>query len=148
MVGVVISVFNFNAARRKDAEARLAEAEARQIEAAKLFLELRQRLYLDTVQVVGILSNPSDHTEEELIKARKRFRELYVAELSMVEAPEVMHQMVALAREIDPELPNFTDAQRAAYRLSHALRDTFIASWRIEPELSSPVVASSNTEHG
>lgn len=122
VVGVVISIRSFNYTRQK-------EADARRIEAAKPFLELRQRVYLEAVKVAGILANPDNHSEEEITTAKKRFRELYVTELSMVEAPEVMHEMVELARQIDPELPNFTPAQRAAYRLSHALRDSFVASW-------------------
>ena len=63
--------------------------------------------------------------------AKKRFRELYVAELSMVEAPEVEAKMVALANEIDPEVTNFTVAQAAAYQLAHALRDSFVVDWKI-----------------
>jgi hypothetical protein len=125
VVGVVISVLSFNAAKNK-------EAVARQIEASRPFLQLRQSLYTEAIKAAAILANPDTHTEVELVAAKKRFRELYVAELSMVEASEVEGKMVALAAQIDPELTKFTPAQRATYELAHALRDTFVASWGVE----------------
>ena len=124
VAGVVISVLSFNAAREK-------EAEARELEAAKPFYTLRQNLYAEAVKAAGVLSNPEVHTEEEIAKSRSRFRELYVAELSMVEAPEVEEKMKALARQIDPALLTMTEAQKAAYHLAHALRDTFAHSWKV-----------------
>jgi hypothetical protein len=125
VVGVVISVLSFNDTRSK-------EALARTIEAQKPFLELRQKLYLEALKQAAILATPNDHSAAELKAARSRFRELYVAELSMVEAPEVEGKMKALAGTIDPELTNFTDAQTAAYHLSHALRDSFVEDWNIK----------------
>jgi hypothetical protein len=125
VVGVVISVMSFNAARAK-------EAEARRLEAAKPFLTLRQNLYADAVKQAAILANPEIHTQEELTAARKRFRDLYVAELSMVESATVETKMKELASVIDPPLATFTPAQDAAYNLSHALRDTFVASWGLD----------------
>jgi hypothetical protein len=125
VVGVVITVLSFNATRQK-------EVEARQLEAAKPFLQLRQNLYTEAVKAAAILANPDTHTQEELMVAKKRFGELYVSELSMVEAREVEQKMIALAGQIYPELTKFTPAQDAAYNLAHALRDTFVASWRID----------------
>jgi hypothetical protein len=125
VVGVVITVLSFNATRKK-------EAEARQLETAKPFLQLQQRLYTEAVKMAAILANPDTHTQEELSVAKKRFGELYVSELSMVEPPKVEKKMKALAAQIYPELTNFTPAQTAAYDLAHALRDTFMISWRIK----------------
>jgi hypothetical protein len=88
VTGVVISVLSFNWTRLKEAQ--------------KPFLELRQKLYMEAVQQAGILANPSDHTADEMKAARRRFRELYVAELSMVESPWVETKMVELAKQIDP----------------------------------------------
>jgi hypothetical protein len=127
VTGVVISVWSFNATRKK-------EAEARKLEAAKPFYTLRQSLYGDAVKAAGVLSNPEVHTKEEIAKARTRFRELYVAELSMVEAPEVESQMKAFAGKIDPGLLEFTAPQDAAYDLAHALRDTFANSWKLDQD--------------
>ena len=124
MAGVVISVLSFNTARK-------SEAEARRLEAAKPFLQLRQGLYTEAVKAAGILASPDTHSPEELAAAKKRFRELYVSELSMVEAPEVEKKMVALADQIDKDLTSFSAAQSAAYDLAHALRDTFVSSWGI-----------------
>jgi hypothetical protein len=122
VAGVVISILAFNSTRLK-------EAEAQKLAAAKPFLELRQKLYLEAVRAAGVLSNPEIHTEEEKQIAKKRFRELYVAELSMVEVREVEAQMVKLAAVIDPELEPLKPQQEAAYDLAHALRDSFTESW-------------------
>lgn len=124
VAGVVISILSFNVTRVK-------EAEARRLEAAKPFLELRQNLYTEAVKAAGVLANPAVHTAAEMTAARKRFRELYVAELSMVEAHGVEETMVALAGVVDSELTRFTPAQNAAYALSHALRNSFVADWQL-----------------
>ncbi len=120
--GVVMSIRSFNYTRQK-------EADARRLEAQKPFLELRQRLYTEAVELVGILANPGTHTQEELEKAKKRFGELYVAVLSMVEATDVEEMMVPLAKLIAPELAILTPEQQAAYELSHALRNSFAADY-------------------
>ena len=125
VVGVVISVVSFNTARD-------SEAEARRLEAAKPFLTLRQNTYTEVVKLAAVLSNPDIYSPEELTTAKKRFRALYVAELSMVESKEVEQQMMALAVIIDPTLVTFTPAQSAAYDLSHALRDTYITTWGLD----------------
>ena len=124
VVGVVISALSFN-------QTRLKEAAAREIEAARPFYTLRQKLYTEAIEAAGVLANPQVHTEEEIAKSRKRFRQLYIGELSMVEAPEVESQMIALAQEIDPELLVMNEAQKATYNLAHALRSTFTSSWKI-----------------
>ena len=124
VVAVAISVLSFNASRDK-------EAEARKLEAAKPFLVLRQNLYTEAVKAAAVLANPEVHNEKELAAAKRRFRELYVAELSMVESSEVEDKMKALAEALDPALTKLTEAQRAAYNLAHALRDTFVESWGI-----------------
>ena len=125
VVGVVISVLSFN-------QTRLKEAAAREIEAAKPFFTLRQGLYAEAIKAAAVLSNPEVHTEDEIAKSRKRFRELYIGELSMVEERGVEAQMVALARVIDPALLNMNEAQKATFNLAHAFRDTFTFSWKIK----------------
>jgi hypothetical protein len=122
VVGVVISVLSFNATRDK-------EAEARRIEASKPFLELRQKLYLDAVKSAAILANREGYSEAELAAAKRRFRDLYIAELSMVESREVEARMRNLAAAVDPSLTRFSPAQEAAYNLAHTLRDSFAESW-------------------
>ncbi len=125
VIGVVISVLSFN-------QTRLKEAAAREIEAARPFYTLRQSLYTEAIQAAGVMASPEVHTEDEIAQSRKRFRELYIGELSMVEAREVESQMVALAKAIDPDLLQMNDAQRATYNLAHALRDSFTYSWKVE----------------
>src|SRR5262245_56043771 len=97
VVGVVISVLSFNAERTH-------EAEARQIEASKPLIELHQRLYGEAMKAAAILANGDGYNAEERSAAKRRFRELYVAELSMVESREVVAKMVALAGSVDPSL--------------------------------------------
>ena len=130
VVGVVISALSFN-------RAQLKEAAARQIDAAKPFYTLRQNLYTEAIKLAGVLADPQVHTEEEIATARKRFRELYIGELTMVEAKEVEQQMVALAQEIDPELLKMNDAQIATVDLAHALRDSFANSWKVSDNKAS-----------
>ena len=127
-VGVVISVLSFTNAQLKDAKVRRAEA-------AKPFLDLRQRLYLEAVQTAAVLSNPEDHTPNEITTARKRFRQLYVAELSLVEAQDVEDSMEELAKIIDPELEPFNPERKAAYDLAHALRNSLIKSWNLDESI-------------
>lgn len=127
VVGVVISVLSFNATREK-------EAEARRIEASKPFLEIRQKLYMEALKAAAVLANRDDYSKREIASAKRRFRELYVVELSMVESPEVEARMVDLASKTDPSLNKLNSAQRAAYDLSHALRDSFVASWGVNPK--------------
>ena len=118
VVGVVISVFSFNSTRQK-------EAEARTIEVAKPLYKLRRAIYIETVKTAAIIATPDDHTPEEMSKAKRRFRELYIAELSMVEEPGVEGRMVDFATIVDPALLDLTPAQAAALNLSHALRDSY-----------------------
>ncbi|VVN80666.1 hypothetical protein [Pseudomonas fluorescens] len=120
VAGVVISVLSFNSTRQKEAEARI-------VEATKPLYELRRAIYIETVKTAAIIANPDDRTPREVARAKRRFRELYVAELSMVEAPGVEQKMVAFAQQVDPSLVQLTPAQSAALNLSHALRDSYIS---------------------
>jgi len=135
VAGVVISVLSFNQARKQEAIAQQAEAGKQQLEAAKPFLELRQRVYLDAVKQAAILANPEVHSKDEIEAARKRFRELYVAELSMVEGANVEAEMVQVARAVDPDLLKLSPAQKAAYDLAHALRNSLVTSWNVDEKI-------------
>ena len=124
VVGVVISVLSFNSTRQK-------EAEARKLEAEKPFQELRRTVYLETVKNAAIIANPENRKPDEIAKAKRRFRELYVAELSMVETDDVAKQMVNLAEAVDPQLrQDMTAQQVAALALAHALRDSYTTAGR------------------
>jgi hypothetical protein len=126
VTGVVVSVLSFNAARDKEAESRSKEADARQVEARKPFIQLRQKLYQETLQTAAILANADIHTQSEVDAARKRFRNLYVAELSMVETKEVAGQMVKFATVVDPALTSMTGKQSAAFTLAHKIAESFV----------------------
>jgi len=118
VAGVVISVLSFNATRIK-------EAEARQIEVDKPFVELRRAVYLEAVKTAAVITNPDGRSQDELSKAKRRFRELYIAELTMVEDHAVESGMVALATAVDPELRSITSGQSAALDLAKALRSGY-----------------------
>lgn len=131
VIGVVISTFSYLSAQR-------AQARARQVEASKPLMELRQRLYREALCAAAVLANPTAHSDAEIAEANSRFRNLYVAELSMVEPPEVEQKMIELAREIAPDLLNLTPAQSATYELAHVLRDSFAhAGWGVSPKGSA-----------
>ena len=121
VVGVVISVRSFNATRNKEADARRAEA-------MRPFVELRQKSYLDAAHAAAIMADPGVYSRDELQAARKRFRQLYIVELSMVESGDVESKMVEFATVVDPTLIKMTDAQSAAYKLAHSLAASFVES--------------------
>jgi hypothetical protein len=110
-------------------EAKDKETKARHAEAMRPFLELRQKCYLETVHTAAILSNHKLYSADEILAAKKRFCELYVAELSMVEPRGVETKMRELAEKIAPELVPLNSEQEEAYNLAHVLRDSFIKSW-------------------
>jgi hypothetical protein len=118
VVGIIISVLSFNSAREKEAQARIAEAE-------KPLQELRRTIYVEAVKTAGVIATPAARSVAEIDAAKRRFRELYVAELGMVELPGVESAMVAFAKVVDPELLELTPAQIAALNLSHVLRDSY-----------------------
>ena len=123
--GVVISVLSFNATRDKEVEARNKEAEARVIEAERPLRELRRSVYLEVVKNAAVIATPEGRSNLEMEKAKRRFRELYIAELAMVEDPTVEAKMVRLAQAVAPDLLNLNDGQRAALELARALRESY-----------------------
>jgi hypothetical protein len=128
VVGVIVSVVSFTFTTYMESQKRKAEA-------IRPFLELQQKLYLEAAQVAGVLANPKTHSHEELARAKRRFRELYVSELSMVEGRGVETKMKDLAALVDPELRPMTPEQRAAYDLAHALRLSLAKSWVLNDDV-------------
>ena len=125
VAGVVVSVLSFNDSRIKESAAREAEAKTRRIEALAPFYQLRQERYVEISKVAAILSDVELYEEQEIKEAKRRFRALYIAELSMVESGSVESSMKEFARSVSPELLSFSESQISAYKLSHALRDSF-----------------------
>lgn len=124
VVGVVISVMNFRIAKEK-------EAESRKIEAAKPFLELRQKLYLEALNSASVLASKSVHSEEEIVKAKKRFSELYWGELSLIEESSIEQKMIAVAKSENLS-DSISPTQNATYNLAHAMRESLIKSWGVD----------------
>ncbi|MDR7271402.1 hypothetical protein J2X20_004070 [Pelomonas saccharophila] len=126
--GVVISVLSFNASREKEAEVRKKEAEARVAEAERPFRELRRSVYLEAIKTAAIIATPEGRPKADVEKAGRRFRELYVAELTMVEDPAVETRMVALASAVAPDLLRLNEGQLAALGLAKALKASYSSS--------------------
>ncbi len=144
IVASVLSIWSFNGARKKEAEARIVEAQKyeqqrtddarrQRIEAAKPFLEMRQQKYMEAIKVAGVLASPDVHTAEEIKVAEKRFSELYWAELSLVEARNVESSMVMLAGSLG-KYSQPTPRQQAALKLAHDLRDSLVESWGVDEQ--------------
>jgi len=119
VAGVVVSVLSFNYTRIK-------EAEVRAIAADKPFVDLRRKTYLEAVKTAAIIANPDGRTDDEMAKARRRFRELYVAELTMVEDQQVAVKMRDLASAVDSELLKLNESQLGALRLAQALKAGYV----------------------
>jgi hypothetical protein len=142
LVASVLSIWSFNDVRKKEADARIFEAQRYQqqredeahrqmIDSAKPFLEIRQQKYMEAIKVAGVLANPKDHTPQEIKAAEKRFGELYWAELSLVEARNVESSMAYLADSLG-KFSDFTPQQQAAIDLAHGLRDSLVKSWGVD----------------
>jgi hypothetical protein len=115
---------------KKYCETKDKESEARYAEATKPFRELREKRYLEVVHIAAVLSDKESglYAEDEIAAAKRRFRELYVAELSMVESEQLESTMVKFAKKFVPELASLTPAQKEALELAHTLGDEFLAS--------------------
>ncbi|PYT00912.1 MAG: hypothetical protein DMF63_04395 [Acidobacteria bacterium] len=149
VAGVVISILSFNFTRDRELEVRAAEAkryedqrndehERRRVEAAKPFLEMRQQKYMEAIKVAGVLATPADHTATEVTAAKKRFSELYYAELALVEGRDTEAAMVNLASSLGV-LADPTAQQQATMDLAHVLRDSLITAWGVDQKSVGPV---------
>ena len=117
IAGIAVSVVTYWSTREK-------ESLTRRIEAQAPFLKLRQQRYVEIGEVVAkLVSNAPE--SEDYKKAKTRFRELYIVELTMVESPEVASQMVKLARFVDPKLLELQPQERIALDLAGALQRSF-----------------------
>ncbi|MCD0470735.1 hypothetical protein [Flavobacterium sp. JAS] len=124
IIGITLSVLNFRIAKEK-------EAESRKIEAAKPFLELRQKLYLEALTNASILASQDFHTEEEVRKAKQRFAELYWGELSLIEEKNIEKAMIQVADSMNLN-DSISPSKRATYNLAHSMRESLVNSWGID----------------
>lgn len=123
-IGITLSVLNFRIAKEK-------EAESRKIEAAKPFLELRQKLYFEALTNASILASQDFHTEEEVQNAKKRFAELYWGELSLIEEKNIEKAMIQVANSMNLN-DSISESQKATYNLAHTMRESLVNSWGID----------------
>ncbi len=149
VAGVVISILSFNFTRDRELEVRAAEAkkyadqrsdesERRRVEAAKPFLEMRQQKYMEVIKVAGVLATPADRTKAEITAAKKRFAELYYAELALVEGKDTETAMISLAESLGM-LSAPTPGQQETLQLAHVLRDSLITAWGVDQKYVGPV---------
>ena len=112
------------------------QAETRQLESRKPFLERQLRLYEEATKNASILATSSDVNAIE--PARQRFWELYWGELAMVENGGLN----AKEGGVESAMVKFGDCmnkgctqaalQPLALRLAHACRDSLAVSWGVE----------------
>ena len=112
------------------------QAETRQLEARKPFLDRQLTLYTEATQNAAILATSND--PDAIAKARQRFWELYWGQLAMVEngglsAKEggVEAAMVAFGQCLNRGCPQ-PELQPLALRLAHACRDSLAVSWGVQ----------------
>jgi hypothetical protein len=110
---------------RAEAEARRT-AETRRIEATRPYLDKQLALYTEATRVTAIIATSTDSQEVE--KALKRFKELYVGELALVERGSVAGAMVAFREALD-ERKGQEWLAPLALNLAHVCRDELAASW-------------------
>ncbi|MEI8211049.1 MAG: hypothetical protein WCI02_02795 [Planctomycetota bacterium] len=159
VAGMLGSVWTYNVGRQHEAsvrydreeeqrETKKKEAEALRIQVLQPFLKLRQERYEEVSKVVAKLAN-HPRESDEFKNAYSRFKELYVVELSMVESLEVEAAMkrfaIALrdASETPEEITQFDRVQKAAFDLSHDLRNSLCNDygWQIEKtESGNPIL--------
>lgn len=124
VTGVVISVLTYKAAADRDAKTR-------KMEAARPFLELRQKLYVEALNTAAVLASPSYHDSTEIAKAKKRFLELYWGELVLVENKGIDTLMVDIAREQNL-LTDTCAAKDYIITLARSMRQSLKQSWGID----------------
>lgn len=105
------------------------QAETRQLEARKPFLERQLTLYTQATQNASILATSSDPAARE--KARGRFLELYWGELALVESEEVKDAMVDFYGCLIKDCPP-PELQQWSLKLAHACRASLAASWGVQ----------------
>src|ERR1041384_3506291 len=115
------------------------QAETRQLEARKPFLERPLTLYTQATQNAAILATSSD--PDAIEQARQRFWELYWGELAMVEngglntkEGGVESTMVVFGQCLNKLNKGCSQAelQPLALRLAHACRDSLAVSWGVQ----------------
>ena len=105
------------------------QAETRQLEARKPFLERQLTLYTKATQNAAILATSSD--PDAIEDARQIFWELYWGELSMVENRGVESAMVKFGECLNRDCSQ-PELQPLALRLAHACRDSLAESWGVQ----------------
>jgi hypothetical protein len=112
------------------------QAETRQLEARRPFLERQLTLYTEATQNAAILATSSDAAAIE--KARQRFWELYWGELAMVEngginvnKGGVESAMVLFGQCLNKNCSQ-AELQPLALKLAHACRDSLADSWGVQ----------------
>lgn len=105
------------------------QAETRQLEARKPFLERQLTLYTEATQNAAILATSDDPAAKE--KARRRFLELYWGELAMVESDGVKAAMVNFYGCL-VQICDQPKMQQRSLELAHACRASLAVSWGVQ----------------
>jgi hypothetical protein len=148
VAGVVISILSFNFTRTVNWRSERLKQRNTQIKEAmslNVGVSRRQshfskcaRKYMEAIKVAGVLATPADRTKGEITAAKKRFAELYYAELALVESKDTETAMISLASSLGM-LSDPTPEQQETLQLAHVLRDSLITAWGVDQRYVGPV---------
>jgi hypothetical protein len=121
LVGIMVSVESIVGARRAEDITRKREDATRQQALRQPSLDLRREQYLDIVATLGKLA-AQGQDQDTLDKAKRRFWELYWADLSLVEDGKIKKAMQDLGTILKDDGPASSRFQQATYRFSLLIR--------------------------
>lgn len=119
-------------AKRSDSINRAKEVENRNLEAAKPFIELRQRLYNEALSCAETIIISGDKSSRTYQTAYNRFSELYWGELGLVEDTSVEHNMMKVKKLIDSTRYTTKDREFALLHMSYAMRNSLFNTWKVD----------------
>jgi hypothetical protein len=132
LFGVVGACFTFGWSAFTYLDARKHEAEARKIEASKVYLDRQLKLFEEATSVAARLAiaKPALRKPEDV----ERFWQLYWGELGLVEKGNVASAMATYGSILDSsaESPAKSPLGQAAIKIAHAARDELAQSWKVE----------------
>jgi hypothetical protein len=126
MSGAVVAVATFIFGIYTYAQTAKQSEQTNRIAASKPFLEKQLALFTDATVVASVIAT-SDN-QDDLLKARSRFMQLYWGELGMVERGAVATAMIEFKKALDSNKPK-EDLQRLSLGIAHACRDELGKAW-------------------
>lgn len=117
MIGIMLSIASFALARHR-------EDETRRQALLQPSLELRRNRYLDILSTLGKIA-ADDQDDKTLVEAKRRFWELYWADLSLVEDDEVKKAMQELGGMLKSGA-SLSTFQQSTYKFASLIRQRIV----------------------